>query len=337
MGDNNIVDETEIDRLFERYRQAPQSCVFAPLADACRKIGRNDEAIEICRRGLLIHPEYASGHVVLGKCLYDSSKFEEAEESFEYVLGLDPENLVALKYLGLILSAKGDQSKAAAFFNRILELDPENKEILEKTVELEDLEDEEILDLKPIVEDGFEGNEINLHSTGDAATSDELATVTLADIFASQGYKAKAAKIFKEVLNKDPENEIIREKLKELGMEEAGSDKAGKIAASGSTGSDLDDDSSPDSRRKGWTGDGAGAQSGEEPGTIVLDEILETEADSADKDPQQNDAAYKSQESEKTGEKNSDADTEQSHSAKKIFNERGNLEMFKKWLKSTEE
>jgi len=47
-------------------------------------------------------------------------------------------------------------------------------------------------------------------------TSEELASITLADIFASQGYISKAEKIYKEVLNKQPGNETVRRKLEEL-------------------------------------------------------------------------------------------------------------------------
>jgi AcrR family transcriptional regulator len=45
-------DNRELDDLFERYRAAPGSHIFAPLADACRKAGMLDEALEICARGV---------------------------------------------------------------------------------------------------------------------------------------------------------------------------------------------------------------------------------------------------------------------------------------------
>jgi hypothetical protein len=50
----------------------------------------------------------------------------------------------------------------------------------------------------------------------DIETSDELASVTLADIFAEQGYKSKAAKIYREVLRKQPANDAVRARLVEL-------------------------------------------------------------------------------------------------------------------------
>ena len=104
----------EIDELFDRYRRAPQSSVFAPLADACRKAGMIEEALDICRKGLAANPRYASGYVVQGKCFYDAEQPEKAEDAFRKVLDLDSANLVALKFIGIILSERGDTGAARA-------------------------------------------------------------------------------------------------------------------------------------------------------------------------------------------------------------------------------
>ena len=53
-------------------------------------------------------------------------------------------------------------------------------------------------------------------TSDDIETSDELATITLAEIFASQGYVEKARTIYKELQRKNPENVLVREKLGEL-------------------------------------------------------------------------------------------------------------------------
>ena len=39
----------DIEGLFERYKQSPESHVFVPLADACRKLDRVEEALEILK------------------------------------------------------------------------------------------------------------------------------------------------------------------------------------------------------------------------------------------------------------------------------------------------
>ena len=259
----------EIDDLFERYRRAPGSHVFAPLADAYRKLGLVEEALDICARGLSANPRYASGYVVQGKCQYDGGRADRAEESFKKVLELDPQNLVALRYLGIIRAACGDAEGARGYFEHILVLDPDDKEIrkrlevlgenaptsantlveeIEKVLEPESPRStsvepvrivepakasiggpakapsiepvaaraepaaprDDVIEL-PEVRDEFEGSPIQLGD--DSVTTEYIATVTLADIFAAQGYSAKALKIYHDVLRRQPDNEDVRRKV----------------------------------------------------------------------------------------------------------------------------
>lgn len=204
----------ELDALFRKYESAPDSYVFAPLADAFRKEGRLEEAVEVCRKGVRRHPDYPSGHVVLGKCHFDVGEVDEAADSFRRVLELDANNLVALKYLGMIEAGRGRQDRAREYFKHILVLDPENKEIRSL---LEDLHADAAPATPPaeVEDDDFEGEPISL-GAGDEEMSDDLATKTLADIYAAQGYRDKALKIYREVLRTQPDNEEIRQKLDDL-------------------------------------------------------------------------------------------------------------------------
>lgn len=257
----------EIDELFERYRRAPGSHVFAPLADAYRKLGLLEEALDICARGLSANPRYASGCVVQGKCQYDAGRADRAEESFRRVLEIDPHNLVALRYLGIIRAACGDPDGARGFFEHILTLDPgdkdiqhrleairENRQVPPSTLvdEIEnvllqpargsapsvapaapatdDIEvggSDAVMELPEVRED-FEGSPILLGD--ESVTTDYIATVTLADIFAAQGYAAKAIRIYQDVLRRQPDNVDVKRKMAAL---EAGAPIA------------LGDDSSP--------------------------------------------------------------------------------------------
>jgi tetratricopeptide (TPR) repeat protein len=225
----------ELDDLFERFRSAPRSHVFAPLADACRKAGMLEEALEICARGVGEHPRYASGYVVQGKCLYDAGRAGDAEAAFERVLSLDPKNLVALKYLGMLHAERGDHVRATEYFEHILALDPDNREIRSH---IEDIElarqrapqasvraevtapvvaandDEEPALLPDIDDEGFEGEPITLRD--ETVTSDEIATMTLADIYASQGYTSRALKIYREVHKHQPDNAALSAKIEVL-------------------------------------------------------------------------------------------------------------------------
>jgi len=248
----------EIDELFDRYKRAPQSTIFAPLADACRKAGMIDEALDICRRGLEANPTYASGYVVQGKCLYDAERADEAESAFRRVLELDSSNLVALKFLGIILSERGAAGDARSFFEHILVLDPEDRDIRRRLAEVDEadlpeaaahdgtpdvVEEPPAMDAPAEIADDspLEGDDTAemvetllapeprrtvvedeapeppaVDSGGESVASDEIATITLADIYASQGYIEKALRIYREVQRRKPDDPQLRRKIDSL-------------------------------------------------------------------------------------------------------------------------
>jgi tetratricopeptide (TPR) repeat protein len=242
MKSDSRIEKPELDALFQRYREAPTSHVFAPLADACRKAGMLEEAIEICDRGVAENPGYTSGHVVRGKCYYDAGRPREAMASFEHVLGLDPNNLVALKYLGILAAEGGDADGARERFRHILALDPEDREIVDQLEAIETPEgvvgeapvpeQEEVETLREIRDEDFEGGAIVL-GDDEVTGSDELATMTLADIYASQGYTDKAMKIYREVLRRQPGNESARSKVAALAGEDVAPPPAKEPSAAG--------------------------------------------------------------------------------------------------------
>lgn len=208
------ISDSDLDDLFEKYRRSPDSYVFVPLADAVRKMGRQSEALEICEKGLAQHPGYASGHVVKGKCLYDLGRDREAIEAFDAVLRMDENNLVALKYLGMIEARAGRFDTARSLFNHILRLDPENREI--KRVLSEVIEKAEGSSPRSAQEDTGARPTEGEPAGSEPETSEELATITLADIFLSQGYEEKALRIYQELLARQPDNDVVKQKLAAL-------------------------------------------------------------------------------------------------------------------------
>jgi tetratricopeptide (TPR) repeat protein len=145
--------QSEIEKLEQRYHENPQQW-FAALADSYRKAGNLDLAVEVVRGGLEKRPNYASGHIVLGRCLLDMQKTLEAAAAFQQVLELDGENIIALKSLGEIAEQQGDIPGAKDWLSQLLEVDPMNDEArdnLERLSEIaiESPEDAEILQEQP--------------------------------------------------------------------------------------------------------------------------------------------------------------------------------------------
>ena len=117
-----------IDELKKKFDENPRR-YFAPLANEYRKEGDLEQAIQLCRAYLPQQPGHMSGHIVFGQALFESGQYEEARGVFETALGLDPENLIALRHLGDIAKQNGDIGGARGWYQRVLDADPRNEEI----------------------------------------------------------------------------------------------------------------------------------------------------------------------------------------------------------------
>jgi tetratricopeptide (TPR) repeat protein len=117
-----------IEELKKKFDENPRR-YFAPLANEYRKAGDLQQAISICQAHLPQQPGHMSGHIVYGQALFEARQFDQARGVFETALALDPENLIALRYLGDIAFELGDRTGARGWYTRVLETDPRNEEI----------------------------------------------------------------------------------------------------------------------------------------------------------------------------------------------------------------
>ena len=117
--------QPELEKLERRYQEDPGRN-FAQLAETYRKLGRLDDALDVLRAHLADRPNYVSGLVVLGRCLLDQQSDAEARETFERVLVVDGEHIIALKALGEIAERSGEPGVARGWFQRLLDIDPMN-------------------------------------------------------------------------------------------------------------------------------------------------------------------------------------------------------------------
>jgi tetratricopeptide (TPR) repeat protein len=128
-----VAEYFQIDELKRRVAQAPESIAFAQLAEALRRAGRFDEAVEACRAGLVHHPDYLSAHVTLGRALIEQGDLASAETELTGVLAAAPENLAAVRGLAEIHERRGEQGEALTHYRRALTLAPHDPD-LEETV-----------------------------------------------------------------------------------------------------------------------------------------------------------------------------------------------------------
>lgn len=118
------VDPAEIERYLKIYQENPDSRVFAPLADLYRRLGKLDEAEEICREGLRRHPYYAGGKVALAHVLLDKGDLSQSVEEADAVVNYYPDNLLARKILIRALAASQQMHRAQREYDALKGLAP---------------------------------------------------------------------------------------------------------------------------------------------------------------------------------------------------------------------
>ena len=109
--------------LSETDRLADQGYWVAIAARRLRE-GKYSEVVRLCGENLEADMTPLSARLIYAQALYRSGQIESATEQFHRVLSLDPENLVALKCLGDINHASGDDFAAMANYGRVMDIDP---------------------------------------------------------------------------------------------------------------------------------------------------------------------------------------------------------------------
>jgi len=215
------------------------SLLFAKLADTFREQGELDRAIEALTQGLAEKPDYITARIVLAACLKEKGDLDGAYNEFEYVLKLDPFHTAAMKKLGLLLLDMDRPEEAIVHLKRYLEElpgDGDVKELLERlegspieeksseTTEIEEVvlpdtsveeegEGKAEIDIPGAKEAGFEDVGVENMSLIPTEEDELIATMTLAEIYASQGFYDKAIEIYQKILNKEPTNEIAKKRI----------------------------------------------------------------------------------------------------------------------------
>lgn len=119
---------SEIEKLERLVRENPKGRQFAILADAYRKDGQFQRALDVLGPGLEHHPDYVSARVVLGRVLMAMGESAKAKEAFTRVVALDPESVIALKALADLAEEQGDGGEALQRASQLLTVDPGNEE-----------------------------------------------------------------------------------------------------------------------------------------------------------------------------------------------------------------
>jgi tetratricopeptide (TPR) repeat protein len=121
----------------KKWQEDPSSRVFAPLAEAYRKAGLVDEAIEIARDGLRIHPQFVGGRVALARALFDKKDFAQVIQELGPIIQDVPDNLVAQRLLAESCLMLGRVADALNAYKMLLYFSPGDQETAKMVRELE--------------------------------------------------------------------------------------------------------------------------------------------------------------------------------------------------------
>lgn len=175
----------QIDEYSRKLQEDPKSLVFLALSEIYLSNGLIDEALEVCKRGLNIHPELARVKLLLAKIYLSKSLIDESVKILNDVISKDNGNIMAHN---LLLSAYEKSGK--------------QKEAEEEKKKLENL--------------ATFGNN-NVKSQDD--NQDEVVTPTLAELYVKQGLYDEAIRVYKKIVEVDPLNDIARERINNLKKE----------------------------------------------------------------------------------------------------------------------
>lgn len=128
-----------IERYQILYEKNPRSKVFAPLAESYMKVGLLQAALDICEKGVKIHPHFPSGHIALAKAYLAIKELDKAIVEFKKVIELAPDNLLAHKLLARAFQQQNQIKPALRTYKILLFLNSKDKEAIEKIRELEKL------------------------------------------------------------------------------------------------------------------------------------------------------------------------------------------------------
>lgn len=167
-------------RYYKKWQEDPTSIVFAPVAEYFMRYGMLEDAEKILAAGLNHHPRLVSAHVVFAKLMICKGEIEKAEHAVNIVLEIVPASEQARQLRMAIDATRKEQIASAP---------------------------------------GVSLESMSLHKESTTEGSGRIPsweTVTMANIYSAQGHFSKAKKIYKAILDREPENEAAKRGLEYL-------------------------------------------------------------------------------------------------------------------------
>jgi len=183
----------------------PRSTVFVPLAETYRQMGLLDDALDVASKGVQALPSFSPGYAILGRIQAQLGHVDAAVAAFERALLIDPENLMSLKGLArLRMQQGGGEAEALKLVKKAIAVKPD------------DAVAQKMLAALRSAQAATEAPRAARPAGAVIPPAGPISTPTIAEIYIKQGFPGRAMKVYRDLLQADPHNEEIRQKLVEL-------------------------------------------------------------------------------------------------------------------------
>ena len=196
----------------------------------------------MCDRGLRRYPTYAGARMTLARALAEHGELARAEAEFRHVLELTSDSVPAHRALGDLLRGQGRTAEALVVYEALQELTPLDEEVgpLLETLRASLAPAAAPAPASPATQRGIPAEaalDVPVFDLTEAAAAPDrplappiggpqaeaiapppaLATETLADLYAQQGFVEDARAIYRELVRVEPARADLRAKLASLG------------------------------------------------------------------------------------------------------------------------
>lgn len=120
----------------------PSNRLFYSLCEEYRKIGEIEKAIDVCEKGLKLHPNHIQARISLAQMKVGQNKLDDALHQLERVLLALPDNIPANHLAADIYFEKKLKEKAIKHYKIVTLFEPDNEEVLKRLRLLEEANNE---------------------------------------------------------------------------------------------------------------------------------------------------------------------------------------------------
>ncbi|TRZ97411.1 MAG: tetratricopeptide repeat protein [Nitrospiraceae bacterium] len=178
------------------------SRAFTTEAKELVDAGQFGEAIEVLQQGLKKFPKIVSARVLLGEIYQTSGDLALARVELEQVIKTTPDNFAAHRHLAQVYRDLGDKHAAAKACEAVLQANPQDRE-------MKDL-------LEELLGEPKEEPALSMETEAEETDSE-----TLAELYIVQGHREKGLEVYRRLVEKDPDNMKLHERIMALEEGEA--------------------------------------------------------------------------------------------------------------------